>query len=86
LHIRSSIQLRITRKFYFSDVSIACASLNIDSISKLANDEKTLGMLFENLAIHDLKIYASLLDANCYFFRDNTGYEIDLIMEFNDGT
>ncbi|MDR0752744.1 MAG: DUF4143 domain-containing protein [Mycoplasmataceae bacterium] len=40
LHIRSSIQLRTTRKFYFSDVSIACASLNIDSISKLENDEK----------------------------------------------
>jgi predicted AAA+ superfamily ATPase len=42
--------------------------------------------LFENLVIHDLRIYAELINASISYIRDETGYEIDCVIENRDGT
>jgi predicted AAA+ superfamily ATPase len=80
------VQIRNSPKYYFIDPSIAAAALNIKNPETLINDKNTFGLFFENLVIKELKTYADLIDAEIYYFRDNTGFEIDCIMEFKDET
>lgn len=51
---------------------------------KLMHDMQTLGVLFENLVIRDLRVYLSTLggvgDA-IHYYRDDKGLEIDAIIE-----
>lgn len=46
-------------------------------------------MLFESLAVHDLKAYTSLLDGSypqsLRYYRDADGLEVDAIIELRDG-
>ncbi|GHU50620.1 hypothetical protein FACS189459_4830 [Bacilli bacterium] len=84
-HVRSSISLRTSPKKYFADPSLAISILNINS-KKLINDYNFVGFLFESMVIRDLRIYAELIDAEIHYYRDNTGLEIDAIIELPDGT
>ena len=43
------------------------------------------GFLFESLVIRDLRIYAQANDAEVYHYRDNTGLEVDAIVEAGNG-
>ena len=43
------------------------------------------GFLFESLVIRDLRVYAQANDAEVYHYRDNTGLEVDAIIEAGDG-
>ena len=52
---------------------------------RLLRDLKWLGLLFENLAIRDLRVYAQALDAQVFAYRDETGLEADAIVEMPDG-
>lgn len=72
-------------KRHFADPSLAAALLNMNS-SKLIDDLKTFGILFEALVERDLKIYMDYLGGNLYHFRDNVnGLEVDSILEFENG-
>ncbi len=42
-------------------------------------------LFFESSATHDLRLYAALLDAEVYYYRDSSGLEVDLILELPDG-
>ena len=44
-----------------------------------------MGLLFESLAAHDLMAYARAMDASVMYFRDNSGLEVDLIVETRSG-
>ena len=79
-HIRSSIQQRVKPKWHFVDTSIATAALRILP-NGLLNDFDAFGLLFESMAIRDLRIYADTLDGKVYHYRDSTGLEIDAIVE-----
>ena len=46
---------------------------------------ETLGLLFESLVVRDMRVYAQSLDANLYHYRDNTGLEVDAIVQRRDG-
>lgn len=83
-HIRSSAQLRTKPKWHFTDPSIACACLGINS-DMLINDLKTYGLFFESLAIRDIRAYAFYLDGNVFYYQDSTNLEIDAIVELSDG-
>ncbi len=83
-HIRSSIQVRQKPKWHFIDPSLATAALSINPDALFA-DLRTYGFFFESLAVRDLKIYADILDAKTYFYKDSTGLEIDIIVERRDG-
>lgn len=55
------------------------------SPNDLLNDASTFGLLFEDMAIRDLKIYADMLDGKVKHYRDKNGLEIDAIVHLDDG-
>lgn len=72
-------------KRHFTDVSLACACLDLNS-DKLMNDLRTFGLMFESMCERDLRIYIESLGGKLFHFRDNvTGLEVDSILEFSDG-
>lgn len=83
-HIRSSIQTRVKPKWHFIDPSLATAVLG-SSPGGLLQDLNAMGFLFESLVVRDLRVYADVLDAKVFHYRDSTGLEIDAIVERRDG-
>ena len=84
-HIRSSDMLRKSPKRHFTDPSMAVGTLGL-SIDKLMADLNYFGLLFESLAIRDLRIYADANGGKVFHYRDSRGLEIDAIIEYADGT
>ena len=84
-HIRSADMLRKSPKRHFADPSLAVGALGL-SIDKLTADLNYFGLLFESVAIRDLRIYAEANDGKAYHYRDSSGLEIDAILEYADGT
>lgn len=84
-NIRSKTAIRSTDTRYFVDPSIAAAALGIGP-KDLMRDLNTMGFLFENLCIRDLRIYADLLDGTLYHYRDKNGLECDAVIHLRDGS
>lgn len=83
-NLRSKAIIRNSNIKYFSDPSIAASALSTNS-NDLFNDLNTFGLLFENLVIRDLKIYAESLDGKILHYRDNNGLEVDAILKLPNG-
>jgi predicted AAA+ superfamily ATPase len=83
--LRSRTLLRGTPTRHFVDPSLAVAALGADP-ERLLRDVETLGLLFESLAVRDLRIFAQALDANVAHYRDASGLEVDAVVEQRDGT
>ena len=83
-NLRSKTAIRTKNTRYFIDPSIAVASLGLTPQS-IFKDMKLFGFLFESLAIRDLKIYASVIDASIYHYRDSLGRECDAVIVYRDG-
>jgi predicted AAA+ superfamily ATPase len=83
-HIRSSIQVRQKPKWHFVDPSLATAALGI-SPDAIFGDFRTYGLFFESLAVRDMRVYADILGAKVYYYKDSAGLEIDMIIERRDG-
>lgn len=82
---RSPERIGKVAKRHFTDPSLACALLELNS-DKLLKDLNTFGLMFESLVERDLRIYMEYLDGHLYHFRDNvTGLEVDSILEFAGG-
>lgn len=84
-HIRSSDMLRKAPKRHFTDPSLAVGALGL-TIDKLLADLNYFGLLFESLAIRDLRIYADVSGGKVFHYRDSRGMETDAIVEYADGT
>ena len=84
-HIRSADMLRKSPKRHFVDPSLALGALGL-SVDKVIADLNYFGMLFESLAIRDLRIYAGVGDGKVFHYRDSRGLEIDTVVEYADGT
>ena len=84
-NLRSKSAIRTTDTRYFCDPSIASAALGIGP-EDLVNDLNTMGLIFENLAIRDLRIYSQLLNGDIYHFRDKTGLECDAVLHLRNGS
>ena len=83
-NLRRKTAIRTKNTRYFVDPSIAVASLGLTPQS-LFKDMKLFGFLFESLAIRDLKIYASTIDASVYHYRDSLNRECDAVIVYRDG-
>ena len=83
-HLRSRSRLRGAPKRHYVDPSLAVAALRADPDS-LLRDLDLFGFLFESLVIRDLRIYAQHSDAEVLQYRDNTGLEVDAIVQRSDG-
>lgn len=75
-----------TPKLYFIDVALAASLLGIQNAAQLA-PHPLRGALFETLIVGEyLKArYNAGWPSNLYFWRNNTGLEIDLLIEEADG-
>jgi predicted AAA+ superfamily ATPase len=71
-----------TPKIYFTDTGLLCYLLGIERIEQVTRDP-LIGHLFENLVfLEALKTrYNHGLTSNLYFYRDNQGHEIDLLLK-----
>jgi predicted AAA+ superfamily ATPase len=79
-HLRSRSILRTAPKRHFVDPSLAVAALRATP-SRLLREINWLGFLFESLVVRDLRIYAQANDAMVRHYRDNTGLEVDAIVQ-----
>lgn len=84
INLRSKTAVRTSPTRYFTDPSIGCAALGVGE-GNLKNDLKALGMLFENLCVRDLRIYAQPIGGEVYHYRDSSGLECDCVISLHDG-
>ena len=86
--IRSKKHLRTKPKRYFTDPALAACMLGISSTA-LLTDTQLLGLLFENLCLRDIKVYLSasdgFQDARVCYYGDDTGLEVDFVLQMPDG-
>ncbi|MCF2706782.1 ATP-binding protein [Arcanobacterium haemolyticum] len=82
--LRSKSRLRKQSKLHFCDPSLACASLRATP-ERLANEPEYFGQIFESMAVRDIRTYAEQIDASCFGYRDESGLEVDIVIEFAEG-
>ncbi len=83
-HMRSRAILRSSAKRHFVDPALAVAAM-AGSPERLLRDLNLLGLLFESLVVRDLRVFAQPLDGQIFHYRDNTGLEVDAIVQLADG-
>lgn len=83
-NLRSKTVVRSTPTHHFVDSSIAAQALGA-SPADLMSDLNTFGLLFEDMAVRDLRIYAQTVGGNVLHYRDSRGLECDTIVHLKDG-
>lgn len=83
-NLRAKTPVRTTDTRHFADPSIAAAALGL-APSDLLRDIPTFGLLFETLAIRDLRAYADALDGSVRHYRDKSGLECDAVVHLRNG-
>lgn len=83
-NLRSKTAIRSSDTRYFTDPSIATASLGLGPDDLIA-DLNTFGLIFETLCMRDLRVYAEALNGKVYHYRDKNGLECDAVIHLRDG-
>ena len=83
-HLRSRARLQQSSKRHFVDPSIAVAALRLKP-HHLLQDFALFGLFFESLVIRDLRIYAQAADSSVHHYRDDSGLEVDAIIDAGPG-
>ena len=84
-NLRSKTAIRTSETRYFVDPSVATAALGIGP-KDLENDLNTFGLMFETMAVRDLRVYAEALDGNVFHYRDKNGLECDAVIHLHNGS
>lgn len=82
--LRSKTRVRTRATRHFVDPSIAAAVFGLSS-AQLIDHFSYFRLLFEELCIRDLRIYAQTMDACVYHYRDRNDLEADAIIMRPDG-
>ncbi len=83
-HLRSRSRLRTATKRHFVDPSLAVAALSATP-DHLLHDFEWFGLLFESMVVRDLRVYAQAAGASVFHYRDNTGLEVDAVVDAGPG-
>ena len=83
-HLRSKSILRSASKRHFVDPSLAVAAQRATP-DRLLKDLNLFGLIFESMVVRDLRVHAQIHDAGVFHYRDNTGLEVDAVVESGDG-
>jgi predicted AAA+ superfamily ATPase len=83
--LRSKSRLRVQSKLHLADPALACAALGIGP-DRLAADPEFFGQVFESMVVRDVRALAGADEGRVYHYRDNTGLEVDAIIEYPDGS
>ena len=81
--LRSKTEIRTTKKRNLVDPSLVVASL-FASENDLLKDFNSFGLVFESLAMRDLRVYADSLEGDLLYYRDKNGLECDAIIHLVD--
>lgn len=84
-NLRSKTAIRTSETRYFVDPSVATAALGIGP-KDLENDLNTFGLMFETMAVRDLRVYAEALDGDVFHYRDKNGLECDAVIHLHNGS
>lgn len=84
-NLRSKTAIRTSDTRYFIDPSIAVAALGLGPADLLA-DLNTFGLLFECLAVRDLRVFAGSIGGSVYHYRDKDGLECDAVVHLRNGS
>jgi predicted AAA+ superfamily ATPase len=82
-HLRSRYRLRRAAKRHLVDPSLAVAALRAEP-SALMRDLNFMGLLFESMAVRDLRIHAQAIDGEVEYYQDSGGLEVDAIVTTGD--
>lgn len=83
-NLRTKAVIRTSDTRYFTDPSMAAASLGVGP-EDLLNDIKTFGLLFETMAVRDLRVYAQALNGTVAHYLDAGGLECDAVVHLRNG-
>ena len=84
-NLRSKAAIRTSNTRHFVDPSIGTAVLELGP-NDLINDLDSFGLLFEDMVVRDLRVYADALDGQLYHYRDSNGLECDTVLHRRDGS
>ena len=84
-NLRSKTAIRTSDTRYFIDSSIATAALGLGP-KDLINDMNTFGLIFETLAVRDLRVYAESINGKVYHYRDKNDLECDAVVHLRNGS
>lgn len=83
-NLRSKTAIRTSPVRHLTEPSISAAALSATP-DWLMKDIRTFGLLFEELAVRDIRTYGEAHGAKAYHYRDKAGREADLVLQFPDG-
>ena len=83
-NVRSSIRVGKKPKRHLADPSLAIAAMGLTP-RMLLEDLNTYGFMFESMCVRDLRVYAQASGGEVYHYRDDSGMEVDAIVEMPDG-
>ena len=83
-NLRSKTAIRTSDTRYFVDPSVAAAALGLGP-DDLMKDLNTFGLLFETLAVRDLRVFADALGGELFHYRDKNGLECDAVIHLRNG-
>lgn len=84
-NIRSKAAIRTSDTRHFVDPSVGTAALGLGP-KDLINDLQSFGLLFEDLVVRDLRVYAEALYGLLYHYRDSNGLECDAVLHRRNGS
>ncbi len=84
-NLRSKTAIRTSETRYFVDSSVATAALGMGP-KDLENDLNSFGLMFETMAVRDLRVYAEALDGDVFHYRDKNGLECDAVIHLHNGS
>lgn len=84
-NLRSKTAIRASDTRYFVDPSIASSALGFGP-EDLFKDFNTFGLMFETLAIRDLRVYAESLGGAVYHYKDKSNLECDAVVHLRNGS
>ena len=83
-NLRSKTAIRTSDTRYFVDPSVATAALVLGP-KDLMKNLTTFGLLFETMAVRDLRVYADAIGGKVYHYRDHNGLECDTVVHLPNG-
>lgn len=83
-NLRSKTAIRSSDTRYLVDSSIATSSMGVGP-EDLIKDLNTMGLIFETMAVRDLRVYAEALGGHVYHYRDKNGLECDSVIHLRNG-
>ena len=84
-NLRSKTAIRTSDTRYFVDPSVATAALGLGP-KDLMKDLSTFGLLFETMAVRDLRVYADAIGGRVFHYRDHNGLECDAVVHLPNGS